>query len=57
MEYIVVTKGNESEVWGTGFYGDYGKNKAQVRIDSGYFHDHMFNDDKNKELIVIEVKE
>jgi hypothetical protein len=31
MEYKVVTDGSPNEVWATGFYGDYGKAKAQKR--------------------------
>lgn len=56
MEYKVVTEGEVNEVWGTGFYGDYGKQKAQSRIDEGYFHRYMYEKDKHKKLIVIPIK-
>lgn len=54
MEYKVVTEGASNEVWATGFYGDYGKAKAQKRIDEGYFHKNMYEADKSKNLIVME---
>jgi hypothetical protein len=54
MEYKVVTEGSSNEVWATGFYGDYGKEKAQKRIDEGYFYKHMYESDKSKKLIVVE---
>lgn len=50
--YKVVTKGNENEVWATGFYGESGKEKAQQRIDEGYYHKYMYKKDKSKELVV-----
>jgi len=55
MEYRVITEGLPNEVWATGFYGDEGKKKAQERINSGYFHKHMYESDKSKKLIVVEV--
>ena len=54
MEYKVVTEGSQNEVWATGFKCNYGKKKAQKRIDEGYFHKHMYEADKNKKLIVME---
>ena len=54
MKYKVVTEKSPGEVWATGFYGDYGKIKAQKRIDEGYFHQYMHEADKNKKLIVVE---
>jgi len=56
MEYKVVTECNQSELWATGFYGESGKAKAQKRIDEGYFHKHVYEEDKHKKLIVIPVK-
>ena len=54
MEYKVVTEDSPNEVWATGFYGDYGKAKAQKIIDEGYFHKYMYESDKSKKLIVVE---
>ena len=51
--YKVVTKGEENEVWATGFYGEFGKKKAQKRIDEGYFHRYMYKRDRQKTLIVL----
>lgn len=51
-EYVVITEGLSHEVWGTGFYGEEGKQKAQNRIDEGYFHKHMYESDRHKKLIV-----
>jgi len=45
--YKIVTKGNELELWATGFYGESGKKKAQKYIDEK---------DKNKVLIVVPAK-
>jgi hypothetical protein len=56
MKYKVVTEGEELEVWATGFFGFYGKNKAQVLINKGYYHRFMFENDKHKKLIVVEDK-
>jgi hypothetical protein len=53
MEYKVVTEGSPNEVWARGFYGDYGKAKAQNKIDEGYFHQYMYEADKSKKLIVV----
>ena len=44
-------EGEELEVWATGFFGFYGKNKAQVLINKGYYHRFMFENDKHKKLI------
>lgn len=52
--YKVVTKGAENEVWASGFYGEQGKAKAQKRIDEGYWHRLMYEQDKSKTLIVVE---
>ena len=49
--YKVVTEGCPNEVWAVGFYD---KQKAQNRIDSGYFHKYMYDKDKHKILIVTE---
>ncbi len=48
--YKVVSECNKNEVWETGFYS---KEKAQTRIDEGYFHQYMYEQDKNKRLIVV----
>ena len=48
--YKVVSECNHNELWGSGFYS---KEKAQERIDEGYFHRYMYNADKHKKLIVI----
>ena len=49
--YKVVSECNNNEVWASGFYS---KEKAQKRIDLGYFHNFMYEKDKIKKLIVIE---
>lgn len=51
--YKVVTESNENELWATGFYD---KEKAQNRIDAGYFHKYMYKRDKHKKLIVVEIE-
>jgi len=48
--YKVVSEENHNEVWASGFYS---KEKAQKRIDEGYFQKHMYEKDKKKKLIVI----
>ena len=48
--YKVVSECNNNEVLASGFYS---KDKAQKRIDEGYFHKFMYEKDKNKKLIVI----
>lgn len=48
--YKVVTKDSKNEVWAVGFYS---KQKAQNRIDNGYFHKYMYEKDKHKILIVV----
>lgn len=49
--YKVVSECDRLEVWATGFYS---KEKAQQRINEGYFHRHMYEADKHKKLIVVE---
>ena len=49
--YKVVSECNNNEVWASGFYS---KEKAQKRIDEGYFHNFMYEKDKSKKLIIIE---
>ena len=49
--YKVVTQYNQNEVWASGFYD---KEKAQKKIDEGYFHRYMYEKDKHKKLIVIQ---
>ena len=53
MKYKVITEGYPNEVWAIGFYGDYGKEKAQKRTDEGYYHQFMYESDKSKKLIVV----
>ena len=48
--YKVVSECNNNEVWASGFYS---KEKNKKRIDEGYFHKHMYDEDKDKKLIVI----
>jgi len=48
--YKVVSECNKNEVWATGFYS---REKAQNRIDEGYFHQYMYDRDKHKKLIVV----
>lgn len=49
--YKVVSEERHNEVWASGFYD---RQKAQNRIDEGYFHRFMYETDKHKKLIVIE---
>ena len=49
--YKVVSECNNNEVWASGFHS---KDKAQKRIDEGYFRKFMYEKDKSKKLIVIE---
>jgi hypothetical protein len=49
--YKVVSECNNNEVLASGFYS---KEKAQKRIDEGYFHKNMYEKDKSKKLIIIE---
>ena len=49
--YKVVSECNKNEVWASGFYS---KEKAQKRIDEGYYRKSMYDEDKNKKLIVVE---
>lgn len=48
--YKVVSACNKNEIWATGCYSN---EKAQNRIDEGYFHQYMFGSDKHKKLIVL----
>jgi hypothetical protein len=52
--YKVVSECNNNEVWAIGFYS---KERAQKRIDSGYFHQYMHKEDKHKKLIVMDYKQ
>jgi hypothetical protein len=49
--YKVISKCNNNEVWGSGFYS---KEKAQNKINEGYFHKYMHKKDKHKKLIIKE---
>ena len=49
--YKVVSECNNNEVWASGLYSI---EKAQKRIDKGYFHNCMYEKDKSKKLIIIE---
>lgn len=51
--YKVVSEGNHNEVWASGFHGKEGKEKAEKRINEGYWHKLMYDKDKHKKLIVI----
>lgn len=53
MEYKVITDGSPNEVWAEGFFGDQGRDKAQKRIDAGYWHRLMYPWDRCKKLIVV----
>ena len=48
--YKVISECNKNEVLGTGFFS---KDKAQQRINEGYFHQYMYEQDKDKKLIVV----
>lgn len=48
--YKVISKDYPNELWAGGFYS---KDKAQKRVDEGYFHRHMYEKDKHKKLIVV----
>jgi hypothetical protein len=48
--YKVVSEFNKNEAWATGFYS---KEKAQNRINEGYFYQYMYEADKSKKLIVV----
>jgi hypothetical protein len=49
--YKVVSKDYPNELWASGFFS---KEKAQKRIDEGYWHKRMYERDKCKKLIVVE---
>ena len=49
--YKVVSESNKNEVWGTGFSS---KEKAQQKINEGYFHRYFYEKDKGKKLIVVQ---
>ena len=55
MEYQVVSEENHNEVWARGFYNNAGKERAQTRVNAGYFHKFTYEKDKHKKLIVIPV--
>ena len=48
--YKVVSECDHFEVWAVGFFS---KEKAQKRINEGYFHQAMYEADKHKKLIVV----
>jgi hypothetical protein len=48
--YKVMSKDHPNELWGIGFYS---KEKAQRRIDEGYYQKYMCEKDKSKKLIVV----
>lgn len=48
--YKVVSECNNNEVWAIGFYS---KDKAEKRIDEGYYYQYMYEQDKSKKLIVV----
>ncbi len=47
MEYEVRATNYPNFLMATGFYGDYGKAKAQRMIDEGYFHRHIMPEFKD----------
>ncbi len=49
--YKVISKDYPNELWATGFFS---KEKAQKRIDEGYYHKNMYEKDKHKKLVVVE---
>mgnify|MGYP000367212571 CR=1 FL=1 len=53
MEYKVITKDKPLEVWASGFYGEEGAKRAQLMIRNGYWHRHMYPEDKAKVLVVV----
>lgn len=48
--YKIVSADNQIEVWASGFKE---KSKAQRLIDEGHIHKHMYQNDKNKKLVVV----
>lgn len=54
MEYKVIASNIDNFVMATGFYGETGKEKAQKRIDEGYFNQHLLPELKHAEFIVVE---
>ena len=48
--YKIVSECNINEVWAIGYYS---REKAQAKIDEGYFHKFMYSRDKHKKLIGI----
>ena len=48
--YKIVSECNINEVWAIGYYS---REKAQAKIDEGYFHKMMYPRDRHKKLIVI----
>lgn len=56
MEYKVITKDNENEVWARGFYNEHGRETAERMIAEQYWHQFMYEKDKGKVLVVVPVE-
>ncbi len=56
MEYEVRAVNYPNFLMASGFYGAYGKAKAQRLIDEGYFNRHLMPEFKDAIFIVMEVK-
>lgn len=56
MEYEVRAVNYPNFLMASGFYGEYGKKKAQRLIDEGYFNRHLMPEFKDAIFIVMEVK-
>jgi hypothetical protein len=51
--FKVVTEGREHEVWASGFAD---REKPERMLAEGYWHRHMYPEDKHKVLVVVEDK-
>lgn len=52
--FMIVTAGNWLEVWSVGYAS---REKAQERVDTGFYKKYMYPQDKNKKLVVISHQE
>jgi len=57
IEYKVITKGDPTQLWASGFYGDGGREKAERMVADGYWHSFMYERDKHKVLEVVPARE
>jgi len=53
-KYKVIASNYDNFLMATGFYGESGKQKAQERIDSGYFNKYLMPELKDATFIVVE---